>query len=569
MSSTADWLERLSRATEYRELEVVFSEIAAAARATTDGQQLAVSIDEAIRRLEQERLRDEDELKSFEQEYDSFKQRQQGVVGWFKRHMPLSDTRRQELAHRGSIADQRAEILADNLIIARAQMTKEQILPSASRRLGLTPAEWTAKLDSSHSVANLTSYLAGVRALTDELARSQLFIDQLSMDVQAFAGADFSQEEDRKRKKSSLAAARGELGVLQSEIDAEQSLRKTAVARLGRLVEEDLLNRDSTYRDLGRRLELLEDACRQGKDLQTTASELHAAFGHLLELEQQLRALPADREQLERSVRQLQDALRAAERDWAEVAGQLKQHADRHDAAARRAEQATGALAAAKRLHDAYLQEHPPLAEADPANHAGASSALDAEYVRLQDELQQAQSQLQAAAAPYATMQQRSDEAQRSTESLQQQLAEAIGKQASLAQQESRLQQEISQAHEPLRPAAERLKALANRFRAALQPLNWKSAIPSLDTFSVRPTQRGLGARADRPSAREQSRDDVDQQTRDMAILTGFIEVLQEQVQALGCDLSGTADARKKSWKRHCQEQLGEPLAEEVCSQPQ
>ncbi len=121
MSSTTDWLERLNRATEYRELEVVFSEISAAARTTTQGEQLAETIDEAIRRLEQERLRDEEELRAFEQDYAVFKQQQQGVVGWFKRHMPLTGTRRKELEHRGSIADQKAEILADNLIIARCK----------------------------------------------------------------------------------------------------------------------------------------------------------------------------------------------------------------------------------------------------------------------------------------------------------------------------------------------------------------------------------------------------------------------------------------------------------------
>ena len=70
--------------------------MASAAESASDGESLAQSIDEAIRRIEQERIRDEDELKQFEQQYAQFRDQQSGVVGWFKRHIPFTATRAAE-----------------------------------------------------------------------------------------------------------------------------------------------------------------------------------------------------------------------------------------------------------------------------------------------------------------------------------------------------------------------------------------------------------------------------------------------------------------------------------------
>ncbi len=61
MPGIPTWLERLERATDYRELQEIFSEIAAqvgAGGAHPEGD-LARHIDEAVRRLEAERARDE------------------------------------------------------------------------------------------------------------------------------------------------------------------------------------------------------------------------------------------------------------------------------------------------------------------------------------------------------------------------------------------------------------------------------------------------------------------------------------------------------------------------------
>ncbi len=447
-------------------------------------------------------------------------------------------------------------------------MIKEQILPPTHRRLGLTAPQWTEKLDSLQSVDHLAAYAAGVRAITDELARSKAFVEQLSTDVEAFAAASFSHEEDRKRKQSDLSTARRELAVLSREISEEESLRKTAITRAGQLAEEDLMLRDSTFRELGQRIKLLQAAHQQAQDMQTAAGELHTAFGQLLELDQRLRALPADREQLEQSVRRLQQDAQAAQRECDDLASPLQQQADQYANAVHRAEQAASALAAAKRLHDAYLLEHPPQAEFDPASNTGSPSPLDAEYARLQEESQQAQAQLRTATAPYEAVKQRSEETKRKAELLQQQIAEARQKQESLAQQEFNLQRELSQAQDRLRPVSENLKTLAHRLQTAMQPLAWKITLPSLADLQIPRLDQGSHGRTRLPSEHGRSMSSHSD-SHGMTMLTDFIHALQEQAKKLDRDLSSSETTWKKSWTNHCHELLGEQLARDVCSPSQ
>ena len=134
MATHRSWLDVLQNATSYRELQNVFSQMVLEASSTDDAPALAASIDEAIRRIEEERVRDASQLENVASEYDSFKQQQSGVIGWFKRKLPFTETRKQELGHRGAVSDQQAEVLADNFVIARAQMLKEQILQAPDHR---------------------------------------------------------------------------------------------------------------------------------------------------------------------------------------------------------------------------------------------------------------------------------------------------------------------------------------------------------------------------------------------------------------------------------------------------
>ena len=247
MTARSDWLERLGRATDYGQLQSLFSELLADANLSARGGEMAESIDEAIRRLEQERSRDEDELKEFQQRYESFKQQQSGVVGWFKRHIPFTETRRTELGHRDTVADQQAEVLADNLIIARAQMVKERLLDSSLRRLGNTYRQWQDRIDRHESVSQLGKYAADVRELTDELLTSRTFVTRLDEDIEAFSTAEFSDPDDRRRQQLDLAAARDELNELRREIREEEQLREVAIERLGQLIVEERLAADEEF----------------------------------------------------------------------------------------------------------------------------------------------------------------------------------------------------------------------------------------------------------------------------------------------------------------------------------
>ena len=100
MSNNPLWLERLNRATNYGELQAVFSDLLADAQACGESAELAGSIDEAIRRLEVERAHDEIGLQEIQSQYDTFRAANKGMAGWLKRHLPFTETRRKEHEHR-------------------------------------------------------------------------------------------------------------------------------------------------------------------------------------------------------------------------------------------------------------------------------------------------------------------------------------------------------------------------------------------------------------------------------------------------------------------------------------
>ena len=108
----------------------------------SNSEQLATSIDEAIYRIQKESLCDEEELSLLRAEYEAFKLQQKEIVGWLKGHIPFTETRRQKKRHTGTVSHREAEMLADNLIIARAQMIEVRLFPPDSRRREHCPAAW-------------------------------------------------------------------------------------------------------------------------------------------------------------------------------------------------------------------------------------------------------------------------------------------------------------------------------------------------------------------------------------------------------------------------------------------
>jgi hypothetical protein len=171
VSDNPIWLDRLDHATNYRELQDIFSDIAASVESGGDHAELARNIDEAIRRLVAERASDERDLQEVQLRYDSFREQNKGVVGWFKRHIPFTATRRQEGELKGDLAQQSAEILADNLVIARAQMLKERFLGPEIRKLGRRAADWRVRLESAAAEKDLAPLGRTLQELDAELGR--------------------------------------------------------------------------------------------------------------------------------------------------------------------------------------------------------------------------------------------------------------------------------------------------------------------------------------------------------------------------------------------------------------
>jgi hypothetical protein len=176
MSLGTDWLHRLDNVFDYQALQQLFAEIAAQAQAEREDAGLAKKIDDVIRRIEEERSSDQRELDQIKTNYETFQQDNRGVVGWFKRHIPFTEARRQDVQHRAELADQQAEVLADNLVIARAQMLKERLLAPAERRLGRRPAHWQAKLESAQSTAQLGALSTSLKSVAAEMERAHSFV---------------------------------------------------------------------------------------------------------------------------------------------------------------------------------------------------------------------------------------------------------------------------------------------------------------------------------------------------------------------------------------------------------
>lgn len=204
MNAERNWLTLLNGATNYVELQNAFDHMSADAQSTNNSDAMIASIDEAIRRIEQERARDQSELDGFEAEYDAFKQEQSGVVGWFKRKLPFTETRKKELGHRETLSDQQAEILADNFVIARAQILKERIAPPKLRKMGHKPNHWREEFLKYESPNSISDYGRVALDLGNELLNAAAFLKTLQSDIDSFASARFSSDEDQKMSHAAL-----------------------------------------------------------------------------------------------------------------------------------------------------------------------------------------------------------------------------------------------------------------------------------------------------------------------------------------------------------------------------
>lgn len=387
MSGLNSWLDRLNSATNYRELQSIFTQLESEAKKLQDSVPIAQGIDEAIQRIEQERNRDRSTMEEMNGQYEAFKQEHAGIVGWFRRKIPFTATRKQELEHRESVNEQEAEILADNFFIARAQMLKQSILPSANRQLGPRAHEWrdrVAKYEGTREVeSNIREFGKDLSELSNEIQRSEEFVHWVDTDIEAFSTAKFAASEDRLRKDADLEAARRDIGSIRNEISEKKTIRSSSIKLLSMKIHNELMREHPNYKTLvGRgqsietwkgewaKFDAIHDSYRKGlKSLSENRNAWHTLRVELNKLESELRQARQTREEMEAKRSIASEDLRLPKQNF--------------DQANRALENSTASLNAAKRLYDAYLQEQNKAEVTGPADF-DLSSPVSTEYERLQ-----------------------------------------------------------------------------------------------------------------------------------------------------------------------------------------
>lgn len=558
MPTPAHWLERLTHATEYRELQTLFSEIATEARNTEDPEAVASWIDEAILRIERERHRDEDELRAFEKEYDAFKEKQSGVVGWLKRHVPFTETRRQAKEHQAALADQEAEILADNLVIARAQMLKEGLLPPRDRRLGHEPAQWRKWLAERDAVAGLLEYASTLKELGRELSGSREFVKQVGADVDAFSRSRFASDEDRRRQKNGVAAARSELAACQAEIEDEEALRTRGVTRLRELVTSELGERDRSFDRLTERVSHLRSAAERAEHLEGNLETLRTELSTARDLAERIESLPTRRRELSREAAKLGHEAEDTERSRLHASTNLAEHAARAQDAEDRTTRAQADAGAAKRAWEAKVAETGQV-EVPPGATFESSSPEAAAHARAEKALEEARAAQRAVRAAHEKAESETERAAKAAASAREELTKRRDESDGLAREERRLRTDLDQALRALRPMLDRLPRDAGDYRVALDPLRRTYVLGNLDG-TVLPRRRftveGMGQRSHRELHEASER------------CAQVLDSIQQERAALHEDLDGDRKEREAALATRCRELLGNELGAEVCAQP-
>lgn len=464
MSDTRDWLATLDQATNYRELQSAVTKMFAEASATNDAASLATAIDEAIRRIEQERARDQAALDSDTAEYDAFKQQQSGVLGWLKRKMPFTETRRQDVQHREAIDEQRAEVLADNFVIARAQMLKERLLPPHGRRMGAKLDEWQSRFLSHESMQGIREYGTVLQGLTQSLSSASTFVKNVEIDIEAFAQADFADKEDRARRDVDMQIGRGELKSLQDEIQNKSNLRKSALKRLSELVRDELHSQDPDFRSLVDHSKQLSEVCKQFPGTLKVVDDRLADSKTLLTKLKELQTLPQLLDKQQHESQSLRRQCEDAESRLAAANRELLSPSQQYESAARNLEQAKIAYNATKPMYDAYVAEQ--------QGNVGDSPVV-AEHARLQSALTHAERELQRVSPDFERVKRVFDSAKSEAATCAQKLDESLRKHAKLAEDQAKLENEYRAIRDRLQWAKSDYLAAEQNYTRDLRELSW------------------------------------------------------------------------------------------------
>lgn len=559
MSTETDLLDRLDNVFDYKALQDLFSDIAAQAQVAREDAGLARKIDDVIRRIEEERASDQRELEEIKGRYQTFQEENRGVVGWFKRHVPFTEARRQDVHHRSELADQQAEVLADNLVIARAQMLKERFLAPAERRLGRRPVEWQADLEAAHGVGQISALATTIKSLVPEIDRSHGFIELLKKDVEAFAGAAFTAKEDRVRRDGDLAAARRELAELANEIEQKEKLKREGLARLGRLVTEELTSTDGAFREDARRLAEIDTsaarlaAAREAVgQLSATSEKIGAQSKELQAVPGQLQQVRLERQQAERR----QTDVAVAEARKSAIADERR---SRLDEARRRLEQTQQSLAGTQQADAAWRAQHAPEKSMPQMVEAAPDDSPHVAHLREgRAAVAAAEAAFQEASQSFEMAKNDADQTRSALASGKAQLGTTDTKIAALEQRRVQLQHDLPQAS---------LAGQAAFAKAAAALATYLMNEPAGTTTSVAPPYgcvSGSQLNASWGDALLHADRDLPRHLQAMALLEQLSQWQQSRQHELERERATVADRRTAAWKRRCREVVGDSLAAEI-----
>ena len=569
------WLAVLEQATSYRELQQVFTQMASEANTTSEPLALAASIDEAIRRIEQERARDSSELDSFAAEYDAFKSQQSGMIGWFKRKLPFTETRKQELKHRGSVDEQKAEILADNFVIARAQMLKERMVPSSSRRMGLRPQEWRDNLHRHESIDEIRDYGNFLNALGHEISSAQLFTESVRVEINAFSEASFGDKQDRTQRDVDLRTARGEVKLLEDEIRDKEGLRTSSFNRLAALIHDELMRNDPAYRTLISHSDQLKGVTEHFAKLAKVVEEFHGQLETVCSKLGELQAIPSQRESLDKKLHKLQAEFKDSEFQRTCASDALREPSRLYDSASRELTSTKAALEAAKRIYDAYLAEQ---TSADQ-NRAEVTSDFDfegtspvvAEYGRLKNAYSQAEENLKRVTPPCESAKRTRDLVTQQTNFIRMKIDESNNELRKLDDQDSQLTKQVIAARDGTSRLGASLRPLLRTHSVNLQGLSWLensrflAGVPKelMEEPSSRDVLPDVLPWTQKSSTSGKSYELVEYEEQ-LAVISKFEKTLKSDKAIADKDMANLLRTRKETLLRRCQLLVDSNIASEL-----
>lgn len=275
------WLQRLERRTEYSELRQMYEQVAKDAHAPPDPASVVTSIEQAIRLIGRESVRDQGDLASFEQDYEEFRDKERGVAGWIRRHLPFTETRRQDKAHRGEIEDQQAELRANLFFVARLRLLSDGLQSESMSLLGAPSESWAERIEK-HRVRAAPRDVARVALELDAaVSVGAGFLTDIGTDIDGFSEADYRGKEQRAQRDADLEVARKDLGLALAELEAKRALFQQSRQRLRRSLEAALEDQDVGYRDARDRIERVTHAQQASEPLGDHLEALHEALESL------------------------------------------------------------------------------------------------------------------------------------------------------------------------------------------------------------------------------------------------------------------------------------------------